>query len=325
MIRTASVAAMALVLCVSVAHVDAATIRGKVVDASGKPMEGVTVSAFDEAHQKSISVFSQADGSFTIDGLRDATFKVRARLLGQLDEWQEDVGVGATGVSFAMKPATGEDLEDQRTADSGFGMLKFDSAKDKENYKMMCTYCHQSGSRGWRTPEEPVDWETMIRRMDGFGGLYEHTQETLVKRIVETYTDDAVAEWPAFVPLPAPKGAATRVKITEWDMGEQFKVMIHDLELGSDGLIYAVDMAKNAVVTLDPATGERGIYPFPGKNRGPHSIERDNDGNMWFTLCFSGEMAKFDVKTKEFTITSSAVSPAKRGAYPHTLRINPKD
>jgi len=46
---------------------------------------------------------------------------------------------------------------------------------------------------------------------------------------------------------------------------------------------------------------------------------------MWFTLCFSGEMAKFDVKTKKFTICSSAVSPAKRGSYPHTLRINPKD
>jgi len=325
MIRTACVAAMALVICVSVSHVDAGTIRGKVVDASGKPMEGVMVSAFDEALQKSISVFSQADGSFAVSGLWDTRFNVRARLMGQLDEWREDVGSSATGLSFAMKPATGEDLEEQRTADSGFSMLKWENVKDKENYKMMCTYCHQSGSSGWRTPEEPVDWETMIRRMDGFGGLYKHTQETIVKRIVEVYTDDAVAEWPPFVPPPAPTGPATKAKITEWDMGEQFKVMIHDLELGLDGLVYAVDMAKNAVVTLNPETCERKIYPFPGKYRGPHSIERDNEGHMWFTLCISGEMAKFDVKTKEFTICSSAAAPARRGSYPHTLRINPKD
>lgn len=323
--RTVWSAAIGLALCVSMAQVQAATISGKVVDASGKAMEGVTVSAFDEQRKQSISVFSKTDGSFSIDGLRDVTFDVRARLMGQLDEWQEDVDAGATSLSFAMTPAEGADLELQRTADSGFSMLKWDNIKDKENYKMMCTYCHQSGSRGWRTPEKPVDWETMIRRMDGFGGLYRHTQKTLVKRLVETYSDDAVAKWPAFVPPPAPHGVATQARITEWDMGQQYKVMIHDLELGPDGLVYAVDMAQNAVVTLDPATGARELYRFPGRYRGPHSIELGNDGNMWFTLCSSGEMAKFDLQTKKFTIISSAEAPARRGSYPHTLRINSQD
>ena len=121
MTRTVWVAAMALALCVST-HVDAATINGKVVDASGKAMEGVTVSAFDEERRQSVSVFSQADGSFAIDGLRDVAFNVRARLMGQLDAWQEDVDAGATGVAFAMKPAKGEALEMQRTADGGFSM-----------------------------------------------------------------------------------------------------------------------------------------------------------------------------------------------------------
>ncbi len=325
MTKTVWTTAMALVFCVCVGYVEAQTIRGHVVDASGKAMEGVMVSAFDKERQQSISVFSQADGSFAIDGLRDVTFNVRARLMGQLDEWQEDVAAGATGVSFAMKPAKGEELEIQRTADSGFSMLKWDNRKDRENYKMMCSYCHQSGSRGWRNPKTPADWEAAMKRMEGFGGLYQHTQNTLAKRLVEAYSDDAVAKWPAFVPPSAPKGVATQAKITEWDMGEQFNVMIHDLELGPDGLVYAVDMAQNAVLTLDPGTGERELYRFPGRYRGPHSVELGNDGNMWFTLCISGEMAKFDMKTKNFTITSSAEAPARRGSYPHTLRINPKD
>ena len=38
-------------------------------------------------------------------------------------------------------------------------------------------------------------------------------------------------------------------------MGEQYKVTIHDIELGSDGLVYGVDMSQNACVTLDPETG----------------------------------------------------------------------
>ena len=324
MTRTAC-CAIALGLCLSMAQTNAETIRGKVVDASGKAMEGVMVSAFDEDRKQSVSVFSQKDGVFLLDGLRETTFSVRARLLGQLDEWEEDIEGGAKGLSFTMKPATGEDLEIQRTADSGFSMLKWDSVKDKENYKMMCTYCHQTGSRGWRTPEKPVDWQTMIRRMDGFGGLYKHTQETLINRLVETYSEEAVQKWPAFVPPPAPRGPATKVRITEWDMGTRFKVMIHDLEIGADGRVYAVDMAQNAMVTLDPETGKRELYRFPGRYRGPHSIERGNDGQMWFTLCGSGEMARFNEKTKDFTLTSSAVAPATRGSYPHTLRINPSD
>ena len=324
---TMKTAAMFLALVASTAFVDAKTISGKVTNAKGKAIEGVTVSAFTKDFDKikTISVFSQTDGAFAIDGLRNRKYWIRARLMGQLDEWQKDVDAGATGLSFAMKPAKGKDLENQRTANSGFSMLKWDSMKDKENYKMMCTYCHQTGSKGWRSPELPVDWHTMITRMDGFGGLYKHTQQTLVKRLVATYSDEAVAKWSPFVPPPAPKGIETKAKITEWDMGNKFKVMVHDIELGPDGLVYAVDMHRNAAVSLDPKTGERKVYRFPGKYRGPHSIELGNDGNMWFTLCTSGEMAKLDLKTKKFTITSSAEAPARRGSYPHTLRINPKD
>ncbi len=326
MTGSARIAAMVLTVFVTMTLVDAKTISGKVTNARGKAMEGVMLSAFTKEFEqiKTISVFSQADGSFAIDGLRDRKYHVRARLLGELDEWQKGVDAGTGGLGFTMKPATGEKLENQRTADSGFSMLKWDSMKDQDNYKMMCSYCHQTGSRGWRSPELPVDWETMIRRMDGFGGLYKHTQETLVKRLVKTYSDEAVKKWPAFVPPPAPKGVETRARITEWDMGNQYKVMIHDIELGPDGLVYAVDMARNATVSLDPRTGKREVYRFPGKYRGPHSIELGNDNNMWFTLCSSGEMARLDLKTKKYTLAPGAEN-GRRGSYPHTLRINPKD
>ena len=336
MMRPAQTALAALAISLVALSANADTISGKVVDSAGKAMEGVMISAFcaelaDPTNEKSykrktVSVFSQADGSFSIEGLfYKKYYKVRARLMGQLDEEKKDVEVGGSGLSFTMKRATGEDLEDQRTADSGFDMLKWDSKKDKENYKMMCSYCHQTGSKGWRSPELPVDWDTMIRRMDGFGGLYRHTQKNLVKRLVATYSEKAVAEWPTFVPPQAPRGLETKARITEWDMGNKYKVMVHDLELGPDGLVYAVDMSRNAVVSLDPKNGKREVYRFPGKYRGPHSIELANDGSMWVTLCKSGEMGRFDLKTKEFTIVSSAESHQKRGSYPHTLRINPKD
>jgi streptogramin lyase len=135
--------------------------------------------------------------------------------------------------------------------------------------------------------------------------------------------------WPEFVPPAAPTGAATQVRITEWDIGRQDNTMIHDLELGADDTVYAVDMINDAIITLDPVTGKietvgvtGGKDPAADGNprKGPHSIERSADGNMWLTLALSGQMAKFDVKTGEFTIASGAPAPRPRGAYPHTLR-----
>ncbi len=326
-LRGMAVVAAGLLMC---APGFAASISGKVVDGSGKAMGGVTVSAFDPEREMSVSVFSQPDGSFKIDGLRDATFNVRGRLLGQLDTMKEGVKPGASGVALAMAPATGAELDKQRPADNLFGMMKWDNDDDKQNFKMSCAYCHQIGTIGFRSPEEPVDWETLITRMDGFGGLYKHTQETIVNRLVSTYTDAAMKEWPAYVPPAAPTGAATQVTITEWDIGRQDAAMIHDLELGKDGKVYAVDMINDAIYTLDPATGERKVIAFPGgkdpasdtnPRLGPHSIEADHDGNMWMTLALSGQMGKYDVKTGEFTIVSGAPAPRPRGAYPHTLRV----
>ena len=165
MMRTAKTSLAALAITLAALSANADTISGKVVDSAGKPMEGVMISAFtvESKKRKSVSVFSQADGSFSIEGLfYKKYYKVRARLMGQLDEVKRDVKAGDSDLSFSMKPATGEELENQRTADSGFEMLKWTSKKDKENYKMMCSYCHQTGSKGWRSPELPVDWDTMI-------------------------------------------------------------------------------------------------------------------------------------------------------------------
>ena len=149
MMRTAKTSLAALAITLTALSANADTISGKVVDAAGKPMEGVMISGFsvESKTRTSVSVFSQADGSFSIEGLLYMDYyKVRARLMGQIDEVKRDVKAGDSDLSFSMKPATGEELEDQRTADSGFEMLKWASKKDKENFKRIGSYCHHTGS-----------------------------------------------------------------------------------------------------------------------------------------------------------------------------------
>jgi streptogramin lyase len=311
------------------------SIKGTVVDSAGKGLRGVMVSAIEEDQQKSISVLTDPQGRFILDQLPPAPYVLRARLVGFEDNFADELdisaGDGNKDARFVMEPA--KDLTLQRTGASLFGEMKWNNEEQRMSFKMSCTYCHQVGTYGFRTPEEPVDWEVMITRMDGFGALHKDLKKTIVKQLVATYAEDAPKKWAKWTPPEPPKGKALALRVIEWDMGNKRQTMIHDLELGNNGLAYAVDMANDALMSLDPATGERKVHRLPGGKEpysdqpmtmGPHSLEHDADGNIWITCAIGGKMAKFDVKTEEWTIVSSAPAPAKRGVYPHTLRIDQK-
>ena len=310
-------------------------ISGKVTDEQGKPLRGVMVTAYDGDMERSVTVYSKADGSYALANLPVDEYQVRARQIGRADASKElgHVHQAASGVDLSMTKVSGLDLQAQRTGVDLLGLMKWEDEKDALNFKMMCAYCHQVGTLGFRSPEEPVDWEVMLTRMDGFPGLYEHTQKTLVQRIIDVYGREAEKSWPEFTPPEPPKGEALEAEVREWFMGKENDAMIHDLELGDDGLIYTVDMSNDAIETLDPATGERHVHSIPGGKaydsfdpaiKGPHSIERDAHGDMWVTLALSGQMAKFDTEKKVWEVVSGAPAPRERGGYPHTLRIDQK-
>ena len=307
-------------------------ISGMVVDEAGKPIRGAMVSAFSDSGMQSVSVYSLQDGSFKISGLPAEQYELRSRLIGYSDVTLDagHVHMNKGDVKLTMAKASAEELQLQRTPNNLRNMLKFDDEKDELNFNMMCTYCHQVGTLGFRSPEEPVDWEVMLTRMDGFQGLYKHTQEVLVDKVVSVYGREAEAEWPAYEPPPAPEGDSLKGKVWEWAMGTQNNTVIHDLELGNDGIVYTVDMVHDAIVTLDPNSGERAVYSIPGGKeygaeeppiKGPHSLEMDADGHMWVTLALSGEMGFFDTDKKQWRVVSGHEAPRPRAGYPHTLRI----
>jgi hypothetical protein len=91
--------------------VNAASIRGKVVDQAGQSVAGVMVSAIDDEHRKWTSVFSQQDGSFEITGLRDVDHNIRTRLMGLADEWSSRIAAGTRDLVIKTRPAEGEELE----------------------------------------------------------------------------------------------------------------------------------------------------------------------------------------------------------------------
>jgi streptogramin lyase len=327
------VAAMALAANNAAVDVSAVQITGKVTDEAGKPLQGVLVSAIAGDGTHTVTVYSQPDGTFRLAGLPMSDYKLRGRQIGRADATL-DLGhlhTAKDGVALKLAPVTGMDLQMQRPANDLLDLLSWDNQEDALNFKMMCTYCHQVGTVGFRSPEEPVDWEVMLTRMDGFQGLYKHTQETLVDRLVGTYGREEEQKWPAYTPPEPPKGDVLKAEIQEWTMGKENDAMIHDLELGNDGLIYIVNMTSDALETLDPNTGEVKVYSVPGGKaydsadtpiKGPHSVEMAPDGSMWVTLALSGEMGRFDTKTKEWRVVSGHEAPRPRAGYPHTLRFD---
>ncbi|MEM7600523.1 MAG: carboxypeptidase regulatory-like domain-containing protein, partial [Verrucomicrobiota bacterium] len=107
-------------------------VAGSVRSHDGQAMGGVMVSAFDDRNRQSISVFTQLNGTFQIDGLHQANYRIRARLPGQRDHWIEDVALGDDKIAVTMEPARGRELEEQRPATSAFAQLKFDSPRRRD-------------------------------------------------------------------------------------------------------------------------------------------------------------------------------------------------
>src|SRR5206468_6786514 len=115
--------------------------------------------------------------------------------------------------------------------------------------------------------------------------------------------------WPAYTPPPAPSGEDNNVRITEWPMGQEDIAMMHDLELGDDGLTYTIDSTNDRLLSLDPKSGERKVYSIPGGKEpftevaptlAPHSIEKAPNGDMWITLCYGKKLARFTPASKEW-------------------------
>lgn len=312
---------------------------GVVVDDRHQAVHGAMVTAFDDHERKSTTVFTGDNGRFTLNGLAAREHRVRARLLGMADQ-VVDVAADRTATKpteLVLSPLHGTALQLQRRGLERASLLSWPDERTRLNFVMRCAYCHQVGTEGFRAPEKPVDWKVMLEEvMAGpvgqgtFRGLYPETQKVLVEKLFETYRRGAESSWATYAPPTPPGGEALKAVIDEWPIGKQDDAMIHDLELGDDGLVYVVDMAHDCVRTLDPVSGERKVYPLPGGKTpesdapavlGPHSIEKAPNGDMWITLAIGGKMAKFDPKTKKFSVIEGGEN-GRRGGYPHTLRFD---
>ena len=104
---------------------------------------------------------------------------------------------------------------------------------------------------------------------------------------------------------PRPKGKATQVIITEYDLPKRTR-QPHDVVVDSEGTVWYASFGEAILGKLDPKTGKITEYPMPvlkpGHIIGNLDVEFDEDQNPWIAMTFQGAVAKFDRKTEQFKI-----------------------
>jgi len=105
--------------------------------------------------------------------------------------------------------------------------------------------------------------------------------------------------------LPRPKGAATHVIITSYDLPRK-TMQPHDSVMGDDGYVWLSNFGENSLSKLDPKTGKVTEFKYdqvrPGRYaNGNLDLEFDKEGNIWLGMMNQTGAAKFDRKTEKFT------------------------
>lgn len=321
----------------------AAALTGTVSSTEEGPMEGVLVSAKKAGSTISVTVVSDAQGRyrFPASKLDAGEYALRIRAVGyDLD--------GPKSVMIASQKTATADIKLKKTSNlvsqlsnSEF-LTSFPGADEQRTAARYCAHCHTL-ERVVRSTHDAAEFEQVVDRMfhytpesfplliqppnnpgrTGGGELTDdqRQQQQENRRKLAAYLStvnlSANSEWNySFKMFSRPKGRATHVIMTEYDLPKQTRTP-HDVIVDSQGVAWYASFGEPILGKVDPKTGKVTEYPVPvlkpGHIIGTLDIEFDKDENIWLAMTFQGGVAKFDRKTEKFQVFS--LPPDLNGDY----------
>jgi virginiamycin B lyase len=303
----------------------APALAGQVASQEEGPMEGVLVSARKQNSTVTVTVVTDAKGqySFPADRLDPGRYAIAIRAVGYNLDGPTAVDIAGPGTRADIKLAKTKNLANQLSnaewliSAPGPDNLKanmtncvschtlqrvFASAHDAEEFKQifgrMGTYAPGStpvhpqtllpGPRGDRSPMPRSQWEATSAWL---ASVDVNATETLS---FELQT------------LPRPKGAATKVIYTEYDLPRK-ETQPHDVIVDQDGMVWYSDFSNQYAGVLDPKTGKAIDIPIPvlkpEQPKGSLEIELEaGQKNVWLALMYQAGLARIDRVTHEVTM-----------------------
>src|SRR3954462_7862740 len=302
-----------------------AALAGKVSSAEEGAMEGVLVSAKKAGSTITVTVVSDAEGrySFPAKKLSPGKYALKVRAVGY------DLESPATVV---VDKATTADLKLRRTEDlaaqlsNGEWMASIPGSDAQKGQLLNCVGCHTLERIARSRYDADTFTKAVLPRMQGYvnQSIPQHPQLRKAERLMEERGDQRVqvyrstAEYLSTVNLaespkwgyelktyPRPKGRATRVIYTEYDLPRE-TIEPHDVIVDKQGIAWYSSFGEQNLGRLDPKTGSVREYPIkeykPGFPTGLLGLRADRDGNLWLGNMYQATIVKFDQKTQKFTV-----------------------
>ena len=331
-------AAVTVVTLVATQGSSTSALIGVVSSPEEGVMEGVLVSARRTGSNITITVVSDAQGrySFPQGRLEAGPHAITIRAVGyELDGAEQVTITGTEPTRFDLKLRKAQDLASQLS--NGEWLMSWPGTDAMKQNFLNCTQCHglQPIVRSRYTAKEfaPVidrmgrysQGSTMARpqlRPNTHGGGYtspirddmsgvgrEGERPVQQSRIMETAeylasVNLSSGHWQyALKTLPRPRGKATRVIVTEFDLPRR-EALPHDAVADADGNIWYADFGTHVLGMLDSKTGKITEYPIPitkpGAPQGSLDLVFDKRGDIWLGTMYQGSLARFDRRAKTF-------------------------
>ena len=299
---------------------------GRVSSAEDGPLEGVLVSARKAGSTITITVVTDQQGQYRFpqSRLEPGQYALRIRAAGYDLEGPDTVSVvegKTTTADLTVRKA--RDLASQLSNAEWIASVPGTVAE--KAILRPCSHCHTL-ERIVRSRHNADQMVSVIERMSTYPqlsfplkiqklpaprvgpGVVSAEQRQAIWRRQADYLAkinlSAGPQWGySLKTLARPRGNATRVIYTEYDLPERTR-QPHDVIVDSQGLAWYASFGEQILGKLDPKTGRVTEYPVPllkpAAPTGILGVRFDNDENPWLGMQFQGGIAKFDRKTEKF-------------------------
>jgi len=300
----------------------AAALTGQVSSTEEGNMEGVLVNAKKEGSNITITVVSDEKGnySFPAERLSPGKYTISSRSVGYVLAGPRTVEVAAgTPAKHDIKLGKVRNIATQLS--NAEWLISLPGNDQQKAFMTNCVGCHTL-QRVLTSMHPAAEFEQVFLRMGRYspGSPPVKPQPLLPgprgeRPAVSGAAAKAAAEYLAsvtlgnpdsieysFKTLPRPKGAATRVIITEYDLPRKDS-QPHDVIVDADGMAWYVDFSSQFVGVLNPKSGAVKEIPIPvlkpEQPKGGLDIEFDPWGNIWISMMYQAGISKIDRKTHE--------------------------
>ena len=310
---------LALVPVVAVAQ--GVALSGIVSSAEEGNMEGVLVNAKRAGSNMTVTVVSDDMGRYQFPAAKlepgKYTLSIRAVGYDMARRAIVDVAAGG-GAQTDLTLIRARDLASQMT--NAEWLHSMPGTAQQKRPLLSCVGCHTL-ERILRSKYDTDGFLATIARMGTYANQSTplHPQRRLTGRDTDVVGEErarmqrAQSAYFASVNLyphttweydlktfPRPKGRATRVVITEWDLPRP-QIEPHDVVVDSKGIAWYSNFGEQNIGKFDPKTGKLTEIPVPeikkGSPRGALSIRMDRDENMWLGFMYQAAVYKLDTKT----------------------------